>query len=250
MIHLLILGGTQEASALAKVVADANLRAVLSYAGRVARPARQPIPCRIGGFGGVQGLASYIQTNDITHVVDATHPFAAQMSRNAVSACAQTKTPLIALTRPQWKATKADRWRHVPDLEAAAKALQGPAQNVFLAVGRMHLDCFATQPQHRYLLRLVDAPHTPLPLPNATPVIARGPFDRAADRALLQKHAIEIVVAKNAGGDGARAKIDAARDLGLPVLMIDRPDLPQRHQANIPQQVLDWLAHCGTDRGV
>jgi precorrin-6A/cobalt-precorrin-6A reductase len=242
MSHLLILGGTTEANALAKAVCDQGVIATYSYAGRVENPRPQPLQTRVGGFGGADGLARYIIENAVTHVVDATHPFAAQMSRNAAKACAQTGIVLAALTRPAWQSSTGDNWRHVADIPAAVAALQGATQRVFLAVGRMHLQDFAAQPQHDYLLRLVDEPDR-VPMPKAQVVVARGPFTLDDDIALMQAHKTELVVSKNAGGTGARAKLDAARHLGLPVLMIDRPVVPQRTELATTAQVLDWLAH-------
>lgn len=249
MSHLLILGGTTEAGALARAVAATGIRAVYSYAGRVERPRAQPLPVRVGGFGGADGLAAYLVAERITHVIDATHPFAAQMSRNAAEACARTGVRLAALTRPGWDERPGDRWTRVTDIAGAVAALRGPPRRVFLALGRMHLAEFAAQPQHHYLLRLVDAPEAP-PLPDCTVTVARGPFTEDGDRALMQGHGIEILVAKNSGGDGARAKIDAARALGLEVVMIDRPALPARAELSSPAQVLDWLAHSGVNLGV
>ncbi len=247
--NVLILGGTTEANALAKAVSEQGLAATYSYAGRVENPRPQPLQVRVGGFGGVQGLVAYIRDNGISHVIDATHPFASQMSRNAIEACRAAQTPLAALTRPAWRAQPGDDWRHVPDIPAAVDALNVEAQRVFLAVGRMHLEEFSAQPQHHYLLRLVDAPEE-LPLPNAEVIVARGPFTEADDRALMQRHGTQLVVSKNAGGIGARAKLDAARVLGLPVLMIDRPVLPERTELSTIAQVLDWLAHSGVNLGV
>jgi len=249
-VKLLILGGTSEASALARTVAARGIDAVISYAGRVERPCDLPIPRRVGGFGGAAGLAEYLRAHAITHVVDATHPFAAQMSRNAVEACARTGVPLIALTRPPWTSGPGDDWRAVPDIPAAVAALEGQPRRVMLAIGRMHLGAFAAQPQHDYLLRLVDPPETLPPLPRHRIVVSRGPFTVESDTALLRKHGIELIVAKNAGGSGARAKLDAARALGLPVIMIARPPLPRRQEVTTPQAVLDWLDHAGTDLGV
>ncbi len=242
MSHLLILGGTTEANALAKAVCEQGVNATYSYAGRVKNPRPQPLPTRVGGFGGADGLARYITENAVTHVVDATHPFAAQMSRNAAKACAQTGIALAALTRPAWQGDAGDTWQHVADIPAAVAALQGATRRVFLAVGRMHLQEFAAQPQHDYLLRLVDEPDS-VPMPKAQIVVARGPFTLDDDIALMQAHKTELVVSKNAGGTGARAKLDAARNLGLPVLMIDRPVVPQRTELATTAQVLDWLAH-------
>lgn len=230
-------------------MAERGIPATYSYAGRVDNPRPQPLPVRVGGFGGVAGLAAYLRDHTVTHVIDATHPFAAQMSANAVAACQQIGVPLAALTRPAWVEQDGDRWHHVPDIDGAVAALSGAPQLVFLAVGRMHLDDFAAQPQHRYLLRLVDEPGD-LPLPHCDVVVSRGPFTLADDQALMQRHEIQLVVSKNAGGLGARAKLDAARALGLPVLMIDRPALPQRVELSSVAQVLDWLAHSGVNLGV
>ncbi|MFT3687945.1 cobalt-precorrin-6A reductase [Paenirhodobacter sp.] len=235
----LILGGTTEASRLASALAEAGLPAVLSYAGRTESPRAQPVPVRIGGFGGVGGLAAYLRHAGIRRVVDATHPFAAQISRNAVAACALAGVPLIALERPAWEARAGDRWTHVPDIAAAVAALHGPAETVFLAIGRQHLAEFAGLP-HRFLLRLVDPPQA-LPLADAVVEVARGPFDVAGDRALMQRHGVGRIVAKNAGGAGAEAKLIAARDLGLPVILIDRPALPERRVVATVAEVMGWL---------
>ncbi|MBB3473119.1 cobalt-precorrin-6A reductase [Sphingomonas sp. BK345] len=249
MPHLLILGGTTEASALAAAVAARGVRATLSYAGRTAHPRAQPVPVRVGGFGGVAGLAAWLRAEQVTHVVDATHPFAAQISANAVAAAAQASVPIIALTRPPWHAGAGDRWTHVADLDAAVAALDGPPRRVMLALGRMHVERFTARPQHHYLLRFVDAPERAPALPHHRLVIDRGPFTAAADQRLLQAHGTELIVCKNAGGDGAAAKLVAARALGLAVLMIDRPALPPRRTCESVPAVLDWLDHA-TDRGV
>nr|RDS95161.1 cobalt-precorrin-6A reductase [Cereibacter sphaeroides f. sp. denitrificans] len=241
-MRILLLGGTTEASRMARALAEAGLPAVFSYAGRTAAPVAQPLPLRVGGFGGVEGLAAYIRAQAITHVIDATHPFAAQMSRNAVEACAATGTALVALERAPWAAGPADRWLRVPSIEAAAEALPEAPARVFLAIGRQHLAAFAGRAQHHYLLRLVDPPAA-LPLPQAEAIVARGPFTLAEDLALLRRHEIQWIVAKNAGGEGARAKLDAARELGLPVVLIDRPAIPPRPRLETPEAVLGWLAH-------
>lgn len=231
-----------EASAMARRLADRGLPATLSYMGRVERPKPQPIPVRIGGFGGVPGLVQYLTDQRITHVIDATHPFAAQMSSNAVAACAQTQTPLIALTRPAWQPDPGDDWQRVPDMAAAVAALAGPPKRIMLAIGRMHLAEFAAQPQHHYLLRLVDAPTETPPLPHHTVTIDRGPFSAEADEALMRAHRIELIVAKNAGGTGSVSKLEAARALKLPILMIDRPHLPPRHETHDPEEVLRFVS--------
>jgi len=246
---ILILGGTTEANALAQAVSERGIPATYSYAGRVSNPRPQPLPVRVGGFGGVEGLVQYIRDHGISHVIDATHPFAAQMSGNAVAACRNAGVKLAALTRPKWIAQQGDRWQHVPDITTAVATLDGPAQRIFLAVGRMHLEDFAAQPQHHYLLRLVDTPET-LPLPNCEIVISRGPFTEEDDKALIERHRSALIVSKNAGGTGARAKLDAARSLGVPVLMIDRPVLPHRTELLTVDEVLSWLFHHRVNLGV
>jgi len=248
-MKILILGGTTEAGALARALCERSIPALYSYAGRVAAPKSQPLPTRIGGFGGVDGLAAFLTNNGITHLIDATHPFAAQMSRNAVAAAARGDIALIALTRPPWEPVAGDRWDRVASVEAAVQALAGPAERIMLAIGRMHLTAFAAQPRHHYLLRLVDAPGAPPPLPRHTVTVDRGPFTPDGDLALLRAHGIERIVCKNAGGEGAASKLWAARELGLPVLMIDRPALPPRRQAHSVDAVLAWLGH-DTDLGV
>jgi precorrin-6A/cobalt-precorrin-6A reductase len=248
--NLLILGGTTEATALARRVAEEGLSGVVSLAGRVERPLRQPLPQRVGGFGGVEGLMRYLEAEGVTHLIDATHPFASQMSRNAVDACARSGLPHCLLTRPAWSPEPGDDWRRVPDIAGAVAALDRPRLNVMLAVGRMHLAEFAPNPQHRYLLRLVDPPKDPLPLPETEIIVDRGPFDMATDAALMQAQGIEIVVSKNSGGTGAHAKIAAARALGLPVIMIDRPEPPEALAFHDIDAVLDWIHHGAAHLGV
>lgn len=243
MEHILILGGTGEASALAAAVAERSLSATLSYAGRTANPRAQPVPIRIGGFGGVSGLERHIREEGVTRLIDATHPFAATMSTNAVAAAEATGVPLLALTRPAWQPLPGDRWQSVPDIAAAVAALSGPARRVMLALGRMHVEAFAAQPQHRYLLRFVDKPELAPALPDHRLVVDRGPFTVEDDMRLMQEHGIDLIVCKNAGGTGAEAKIVAARRLGLPVLIIDRPFIPPRTTVHAVGDVMDWLAH-------
>lgn len=238
-----------EASALAATLADRGIAATLSYAGRVNSPRAQPIPTRVGGFGGVEGLERYLREHKITHLVDATHPFAATMSAHAVTAAARVGVAHIALTRPAWAPVAGDRWRRVPDIDAAVATLDGPSRRVMLALGRMHVNTFVSQPQHHYLLRFVDAPQGSLILPDHGIVVDRGPFSVDGDTRLMRDHAIDLIVCKNAGGKGAEAKLIAARSLGLPVIMIDRPALPEREAAYSVDAVLRWLDHA-VDRGV
>lgn len=244
-MRILVLGGTTEAAALAQGLAADGLDAVYSYAGRTAAPAGQPIPVRVGGFGGAGGLAAFMAEGGFTHLVDATHPFAAQISANAVQAAAQAGVPLIALERPAWQPGPGDDWTRVPGIADAAAALPADPRCVFLAIGRQQLDAFAGLP-HRWVLRLVD--DVPAPLPGAAVIADRGPFTVAGDRTLMQRHGVQIVVAKNAGGTGAAAKLAAARALRLPVVMVDRPAVPPRPVTASVAEVMGWL-HRTVPRG-
>lgn len=204
----------------------------------------------MGGFGGAEGLADVLRAGGFTHLIDATHPFAATISRNAVMAAEATGLPLLALQRPGWTESPGDDWTRVPDADAAVAALPDAPARVFLAIGRQGLAPFAAKPQHHYLLRLVDPSEGPLPLPDAHAVIDRGPFTPAGDLALMRDHRITHLLAKNAGGSGASAKLAAARALSLPVILIERPELPPRQMAGSVAEVMDWLAHPATPRGV
>lgn len=244
VLRVLVLGGTLDASRLAQALAQAGVDGIFSYAGRTSAPIAQPLPTRVGGFGGVAGLQAFLQTERITHVVDATHPFAAQMSSNAVQACASTSVPLLALERPVWQAQSGDVWQHVPDVAAAVQALPAEPARVFLAIGRQHVAPFLACSQHWYLLRLVDPvvdSVLDLPAERGRVVLDRGPFTLAGDRALLQAHGITHVVSKNSGGAGAQAKLTAAREQGVPVILIDRPFIPARSTVSTVEGVCRWL---------
>ncbi len=227
---------------LAAEIARAGIDAVYSYGGRTRAPADQPLPTRIGGFGGVSGLADCIRREGITHVIDATHPFAAEMSRNAVAACTETGTPLIALERAPWTRVSGDNWIEMANINTAVAALPDAPANVFLAIGRQHIAPFATKPQHSYTLRFVDPPEAPLPFP-ADVIVSRGPFTLHGELEMMRTRGISWIVARNSGGDGARAKVDAARRLGLPVVMISRPQLPERLRVESVAEVVQWLGH-------
>lgn len=249
MSRILLLGGTTEAAALARALADAGRDAVYSYAGAVASPRAQPLPVRTGGFGGAEGLVRWCGDHGISAIIDATHPFAAQISRNACRAAQVLGLPLLALERGPWAPQPGDHWVRVPDMATAARNLIG--DRIFLAIGRNELAAFQGLDRH-VLLRLVDPPET-APLPNAEWVVARGPFRVEDDLDLLRDHRITCVVSKNSGGSGAYAKIEAARALNLPVVMIDRPAIPRREVVETVDQAMGWLARhvpSGAKRGV
>jgi precorrin-6A/cobalt-precorrin-6A reductase len=242
-MRVLVLGGTSDANRLADAIARARIEAIYSYAGRTQSPVTQSLPVRTGGFGGESGLIEFIKAEQVTHLIDATHPFATEMSRHAIAACAALDLPMIALERAPWKKVTGDRWIEVESIDAAVEALPRPHAHVFLAIGRQHLMPFAAKPQHAYTLRFVDPPNGPLPLPDTEIIVSRGPFTFQGDLELMRTRNIEWVVARNAGGAGARAKIDAARELGLLIVMIARPALPERPQAESVEEVLAWLGH-------
>ncbi len=196
---------------------------------------------RIGGFGGAPGLADYLIANRVDVLVDVTHPFAAQMSRNAIEACALTGTPLLALERGPWVATAKDNWISVPSIAAAVEALGNVPRVVFCGIGRLALVDLRAAPQHRYIIRLIDAPAEPLGLPRISVIQARGPFAVEDDLRLFREHGVEAVLAKNSGGDATVSKIEAARLLGLPVYMVERPFIPTRPTVETVEQALHWL---------
>lgn len=227
-IHrVLILGGTTEARELAGVLAErSELEVGLSLAGRTAAPVRQPVPVRSGGFGGAEGLAAYLTSEGIDLLIDATHPYAAHISANAAAASDRAGVPIIALRRPAWQAGHGDRWHQVDDARQAVDILGAARKHVFLALGRQELLPFEAAPQHAYVIRSVDPIEPGLSLPDATYILARGPFSEAAETELLKKNAIEAIVCKNSGGAATYGKIAAASRLNIPVIMFRRPDLP------------------------
>jgi precorrin-6A/cobalt-precorrin-6A reductase len=241
-MRLLILGGTTEASALAVALAGrADVAAILSLAGRTGEPAPSPIPRRVGGFGGPAGLRDYLEAERIDAVVDATHPFAARMSRHAAEACAATGVALLVFTRSPWARQAGDRWIEVETMAAAAEALGAEPRRVFLTQGRSQLAAFAGAPQHRYLLRAIEPPADIVAPPFHKLILARGPFRLADEEALMRAENIEIVVAKNSGGEATYAKIEAARVLGIPVVMVQRPIRPPIAQTTRLDEVLAWI---------
>lgn len=252
---LLILGGSSEASALARALAeDARFAATLSLAGRTREPARAALPLRVGGFGGVEGLMRYLNDARVEALIDATHPFAVQMKRHAVEATRLSNVPLLAIRRPPWRAVDGDQWTEVADLDAAANALGAAPKRVLLTVGRQELAPFRAAPQHFYVVRSVDAPPDDLLPPQAEVITARGPFAEDDETRLMQERRINVLVTKNSGGTATQGKLAAARALGVPVVMVRRPGLPEAPSVETVAEALAWLdaRHAGTStrRGV
>jgi precorrin-6A/cobalt-precorrin-6A reductase len=254
MRRVLILGGTLEARRLAqRLRGRADVAITLSLAGRTATPAAQPVPVRVGGFGGAEGLAAYLRAERIAALIDATHPYAATISANAARAAAAAGVRLLALRRPPWQATAGDRWTEVADVSDAVRMLGPAPRHVFLALGRKELRPFAAAPQHHYLVRSVDPVDPPLPVPHAIYLVARGPFAETAERDLLRGHGIDAIVSKNSGGAATYGKIAAARALGIEVIMLRRPPAPEASAVETIDDAVAWLDHALTSaaaRGV
>jgi precorrin-6A/cobalt-precorrin-6A reductase len=252
--HILILGGTTEARLLGqRLSARADIDVTLSMAGRTTSPAAQAVPMRRGGFGGAAGLTQYLRDHDVIALVDATHPYAPTISAHALLASQESRTPVLALRRPAWIARDGDRWMDAEDAQDAVRILGSRTLNVFLAVGRQEIAPFGGAPQHRYLIRSVDPVEPPLPVPHALYIHERGPFEDAAELALLRAHAIDIVVAKNSGGEATYGKIAAARALGIPVILLRRPPDAAMAAVSTVDEAVAWLDHVlGTarERGV
>ncbi|MFJ4481520.1 cobalt-precorrin-6A reductase [Streptomyces longwoodensis] len=224
--HVLILGGTTEARELAAVLAARpGVRVTTSLAGRVSRPGALDGEVRTGGFGGAGGLAAWIRDQDVAAVVDATHPFAAGITANAARAAADTGRPLVVLRRPGWSPGPGDRWHDVPSLEAAAALLPSLGRRAFLTTGRLGLATFAHVTDVHFVVRSVEPPEPPLP-PDTRLVLARGPFTLDGELALLRTHRVDVLVTKDSGGAATSPKLTAARTLGLPVVVVRRPALP------------------------
>ncbi|MEV6652918.1 cobalt-precorrin-6A reductase [Streptomyces sp. NPDC051219] len=224
--HVLILGGTAEARRLAQELAGRpGLRVTSSLAGRVAEPRMPPGEIRVGGFGGVAGLAGWLRAHEVAVLVDATHPFAETMSAHAAEAAARTGTELLALSRPGWEAGPGDRWHWAASLAEAAALLPALGTRIFLTTGRLGLAAFADLGRLRFLIRSVEAPEPPLPR-HTRVLLDRGPYTVAGERELLRTHAIDVLVTKDSGGQATAAKLTAARELGVPVVVVRRPARP------------------------
>jgi len=236
---VLVLGGTAEARVLAGRIGPST---IYSLAGRTRSPRLPDCKVRIGPFGGASGLADFIHARQVSAVIDATHPFADTVPLHAAEACAQTGVRRLKLVRAPWRPQPDDRWRSVNDASAAASALAG-LRRVFLAIGIQDLGVFAGIRDTWFLVRSVEAlGDEVLPLAAYKHIAERGPFTLAEERALLAKHRIEAVVCKNSGGSASYAKLQAARELGIEVVMIERPAMPDGPMVETVEAALAWLA--------
>jgi precorrin-6A/cobalt-precorrin-6A reductase len=240
--RVLILGGTGDATELAARAAEIpGVEVITSLAGRTRQPVVPSENTRSGGFGGVAGLTDYLREQQIDVLIDATHPFAAQISFNAADAAATVGIPHLMLIRPAWKRTAGDRWIEVDTHEAAATVLPGIAQRIFLTIGRQELAAFAHLQDLWFLMRMIDPPLPDAVVPPGKLLLKRGPFSLDEERSLLQQYEIGAIVSKNSGGDATYAKIIAARELAIPVVMIQRPIVPSGDTVADVENALAWL---------
>lgn len=251
---LLLLGGTGEALRLARELENSSrVQCVSSLAGRTEEPVRPPGAVRIGGFGGVPGLTTYLMNESIELVLDATHPFASQMCHHAVEACKALGIPRAKLVRPAWVPSAGDRWTIMPSVAAAATFLRfHPAKRIFLTLGWQEIGPFVPlggkadghvadreNGGRWFLTRMIDPPADGMTLPDGELVLGRGPFRPEDEKALMERHRIDLLVTRNSGGSAA--KIAAAAELHLPVLMIDRPPLPPGEILDSVGAALAWI---------
>ncbi|MER5257037.1 cobalt-precorrin-6A reductase [Streptomyces sp. NPDC002855] len=243
-MHVLVLGGTTEARRLAEALVDtlpAAAKVTSSLAGRVASPKLPPGEVRVGGFGGAGGLAAWLRTHRVSALIDATHPFAETISFNAAAAAAAAHVPLLALRRPGWVPGEGDAWHPVGSLAEAARALPALGERVFLTTGRMGLAAFADLDRLWFLMRSVDAPDAPHPA-RMEVLLDRGPFTLEGECELIRRHRIDVVVTKDSGGAATAPKLAAAREAGIPVVVVRRPPVPQGVAvAATPEEALAWL---------
>ncbi|WP_241827099.1 cobalt-precorrin-6A reductase [Streptomyces graminilatus] len=227
MQHVLILGGTTEARRLAELLRGTpGLRLTSSLAGRVAGPRLPPGEVRVGGFGGTEGLTAWLREHRVDALVDATHPFAGTISFHASRAAAAAHVPLLALRRPGWTPVEGDRWYDAGSLAEAAGLLPGLGRRIFLTTGRMGLAAFADLPGDLwFVVRSVDAPEPPHP-PRMEVLLDRGPFTLDGERELLRRYRVDVLVTKDSGGAATAPKLTAAREAGLPVVVVRRPTVP------------------------
>ena len=222
--RILVLGGTSDANVLAKELLKFGFDVVTSFAGVTENPVLPEGEIRVGGFGGEDGLHDYLKAEGFTALADATHPFAAQISRHGFHAAARAGIPYLRLERAAWTPLPADNWINVQNAEAAVAALPNAAR-VLLTIGRKEIGAFFARVDLSGVARMIERPPFEL-RPNWKLLLARPPFSIEAERDLLEFHKITHLVTKNAGGKLTVAKLIAARAMRIPVVMIARPEKP------------------------
>ncbi|MBX9931992.1 MAG: cobalt-precorrin-6A reductase [Methylobacterium sp.] len=240
-LRILILGGTSEASALVAGLTNCSHDVTLSLAGRTAVPKAEPVRTRIGGFGGVEGLAAWLRENRTDLLIDATHPFAARICVNAADAAQAVGIPILAIRRPPWPRQPGDRWTEVDSVAACVSALGEAPRRVFVTIGRLELAAFTAAPQHDFVVRTIEPVGDVMPVPRLTTIAARGPFQQADEVRFIREAGIEVLVTKNSGGEATYGKIAAARALELPVVIVRQPRKPDVAQVQDAAEALDWL---------
>jgi precorrin-6A/cobalt-precorrin-6A reductase len=244
--RIVILGGTAEARQLAAALVADGVEVISSLAGRVSNPNLPAGRVRVGGFGGTDGLADFLRRQQAAALVDATHPFAATISRNAQQAATFTSTPLVRLERPGWRDhPRAGSWTWVANTAAAREAAQA-ARRPFLTIGRQSLTHFESWADRQVLVRLVDPPTSPLPQ-RWTVILSRGPYSYAGERRILAEHAIDVLITKDSGGTHTVAKLDAAGDLGIPTVIIARSEHPAAHHLATVDETVAWCHSLNAD---
>ena len=253
---ILILGGSSEAFTLAeKLEKHPDFKAISSLAGRTSIPRKPAGAYRTGGFGGVEGLAKYITDENIDAILDATHPFAAKITNNASLAANQARCPIIHINRPQWQKQKNDNWVEFNTMQEAAEEIEQTQSPCLLTIGRLELSAFIERTDIQFLCRAIEPPKNtdPIKQSNRNPkneddwpenfkfLYAKGPYNYEDEHSLFTKHKIKSIVTKNSGGEKAKAKLDVARDLNIPVIMIKRPKLPTGHFVETTMDALNWL---------
>ncbi|MBT5047850.1 MAG: cobalt-precorrin-6A reductase [Rhodospirillaceae bacterium] len=246
MNRILLLGGTTEAVSLATAAArEPGTEVIYSLAGRTRAPILPDCTIRKGGFGGIDGLVAYLRENRIAALIDATHPYAAQMAAHARAAADAVNIPLFKFLRPAWDEPAHTPWHHAATPAHAARIIDGNFSRVFLSSGLGDISAFAPLSEIWFLVRSIDTPDAPLPLSRYEHIAARGPFDLENETELLRHWRIEALVTRNSGGAATAAKIEAARTLAIPIVMIDRPNPPQgvfyTEAAQLIDGVRQWL---------
>lgn len=238
---LLLLAGTNEAKRIAWGLADTGVPVLASLAGATRDPDPLPVPTRIGGFGGEDGFRAELQAQGIRAVLDATHPFATHITERTARICKDIGLPYAQVVRPAWRAQAHDNWHEVDTPEDVAQHLPADAV-VFLATGRQTLARYKPLEGRRILVRVIDPPTTPLPFEGGEFIIGRPPFTVESEVKVFGTLGVTHLVVKNAGGTGGQAKLDAARELGIPVILIRRPATPNVRQFKSVQDALLWVA--------